>query len=180
VTVPAARAHDVADGLFARHAAVFGDDLDRYRGHVHRVIGLVALQHPVEGTAADALGVAAFFHDAGLWFDGGTWDYLPPSIRHARAELGGAAEHAALVEAMIDEHHRVRRARHPDPLVEAFRRADLTDVTGGLVGAPGVPRAGYRALVARHPATGFRPMLLRAFGRGLREDPRHPVPMLRF
>ncbi|WP_300014286.1 hypothetical protein [Pseudonocardia sp.] len=173
------RAHDVADGLFARHATVFGDDLDRYRGHVHRVIGLVALQAPLEGTTADAVGVAGFFHDAGLWFDGGTWDYLPPSIRHARAELGGADDHGPLVAAMIDEHHRVRHAHHPDPLVEAFRRADLTDVTGGLVGAPGVPRAAYRALTARHPATGFRPMLLRAFRRGLREDPRRPLPMLR-
>jgi hypothetical protein len=81
---------------------------------------------------------------------------------------------------MIDEHHRIRRARHPHPLVEAFRRADLTDVTGGLVPAPGVPRAGYGGLLAEYPARGFRPMLLRAFGRGLRESPRHPAPMLKF
>lgn len=172
-------AHDVADDLFDRHAGVFGPDLGRYRGHVHRVIGLVEARAPVGGDRATALGVAAFFHDAGLWFDGGSWDYLPPSVAQARTELGADHPDAPLVAAMIDEHHRVRPARHPDPLVEAFRRADLADVTAGLVGVPGVPRARYRELAALHPPTGFRPMLLRAFGRGLRADPLRPLPMVR-
>lgn len=179
-TTPADRAHATADELFERHAAVFGDDLGRYHGHVHRTIGLVALQTPIAEAMAGAVGAAAFFHDSGLWFDGGTWDYLPPSIRRARAEPDVVGPHGDLVEAIIDEHHRVRPARHPDPLVEAFRRADLADVTGGLIGAPGVSRARFRELEARYPATGFRPMLLRAFGRGLREAPLRPVPMLRF
>jgi hypothetical protein len=84
-----------------------------------------------------------------------------------------------LVSALISEHHRLRRAWHNDPLVEAFRRADLTDVTAGLI-APGVSRARYRALVAEYPADGLRPMLLKAFGRGLRESPLHPAPMVKF
>ncbi|MBW0119257.1 hypothetical protein, partial [Pseudonocardia abyssalis] len=145
---------------------------------VHRVIGVVALQAPVPEDRARVLGVAAFFHDAGIWFDG-TWDYLPPSSRRAVDALGDPGQ-AALVAAMVDEHHRVRPARHPDPLVEAFRRADLADVTGGLIGAPGVPRARFRELVGRYPDRGFRPMLARAFGRGLREAPWRPAPMLRF
>ncbi|MFB9384792.1 hypothetical protein ACFFTK_16745 [Pseudonocardia petroleophila] len=173
-------AHETADELFAEHAAVFGDELATYRGHVHRVIGVVALQGPVPEDRARALGVAAFFHDAGIWFDG-TWDYLPTSSSRAVGALTGAdAGHSALVAALVDEHHRLRRARHPDPLVEAFRRADLADVTGGLVGAPGVPRARFRELVERYPDRGFRPMLARAFGRGLREAPWRPAPMLRF
>jgi hypothetical protein len=180
VAAPAtARAHEVADELFDRHGMVFGAERPVYRGHVHRVIGLVGLQLEVPIELAGVLGLATFFHDAGIWFDG-TWDYLPPSTRRATAALAPADRgHAELVTAMIDEHHRVRRARHPDPLVEAVRRADLTDVTGGLVPAPGVARADYRELVAAFPARGFRPMLLRAFGRGLRESPRHPVPMLK-
>jgi hypothetical protein len=71
--------------------------------------------------------------NAAIWFDR-TWDNQPPSAARAVEELGGpGADHAALVSAMIHEHHRIRRARHDDPLVEAFRRADLADVTGGLV-----------------------------------------------
>ncbi|HEX4362294.1 MAG TPA: hypothetical protein VH141_32485 [Pseudonocardia sp.] len=178
-TAPITHAHDVADELFGRHADVFGAELETYRGHVHRVIGLVGLQTEVPEPVAGALGLAAFFHDSAIWFDG-TWDYLPPSVRRATAELPESdREHAPLVTALIDEHHRLRPARHPDPLVEAFRRADLTDVSAGLVPSPGVARAQYRELVGRYDAHGFRPMLLRAFGRGLRESPLRPVPMMR-
>ena len=173
------RAHDVADRLFDGNAAVFGDDLATYRGHVHRVIGLVGLQRDIPAAVAGPLGLAAFFHDAGIWFDG-TWDYLPSSVRRAVAELDESdAHHAGLVASLITEHHRLRRARSDDPLVEAFRRADLVDVTAGLL-TPGVSRTQYRTLVARYPSRGFRPMLLKAFGRGLRESPSHPLPMVKF
>ena len=177
---PLVRAHEVADQLFEKNAATFGANLPTYRGHVHRVIGLVGLQTEVPAGSADALGVAAFFHDAAIWFDS-TWDYLPPSAARAVEELGGTgAEHADLVAAMITEHHRIRRARHTDPLVEAFRRADLTDVTAGLVPVPNSKRSDYRALAAEYSPRGFRPMLVRAFGRGLRENPLRPAPMVKF
>jgi len=172
-------AHRTADELFDRHGNVFGVERPIYHGHVHRVIGLVGRQLAVPADLASPSGLAAFFHDAGIWFDH-TWDYLPPSARRAVAALPPADHrHVDLVTAMITEHHRVRRARHPDPLVEAVRRADLTDITAGLVPAPGVSRADYRSLVAEYPARGFRPMLLRAFGRGLRESPLHPAPMIK-
>jgi hypothetical protein len=174
------RAHEVADELFDEHVEVFGDDLPVYRGHVHRVIGLTGGQRPVDPGLAGVLGIAAFFHDAAIWFDH-TWDYLEPSADRAAAAVPDAdRQHTALVRALVTEHHRLRRARHDHPLVEAFRRADLTDVTAGLIGCPGVPRAGYRALAAEYPARGFRPLLLGAFGRGLREAPLRPAPMIKF
>jgi hypothetical protein len=180
IAAPLARAHEVAEQLFEQNAATFGSNLPTYRGHVHRVIGLVGLQTEVGDGTADALGVAAFFHDAAIWFDS-TWDYLPPSAARAVEELGDAgAEHADLVAAMITEHHRIRRARHTDPLVEAFRRADLTDVTAGLIPVPGARRSDYRALAAEYPSRGFRPMLVKAFGRGIKENPRRPAPMVKF
>ena len=177
---PVTHAHEVADELFERNAAVFGRDLPIYRGHVHRVIGLVGLQCDVPKAVAGPLGLAAFFHDAGIWFDG-TWDYLPPSVRRAVAELEGSddAPYSDLVASLINEHHRLRPALAEDPLVEAFRRADLVDVTGGLI-APGVSREQYRTLVEQYPPRGFRPMLLKAFGRGLREKPWNPMPMVKF
>ncbi|MGQ0466734.1 MAG: hypothetical protein ACT4QG_15590 [Sporichthyaceae bacterium] len=174
-----ARAHEVADELFERHGATFGANLPTYRGHVHRVVGLVGLQTAIPEEKAGAVGVAAFFHDAGIWFDR-TWDYLPPSARRAVEEIGSESEYAGLVDALVGEHHRLRRAKHGDPLVEAFRRADLTDVTAGLIGVPGASRRDYRSLSATYSAKGFRPMLVKAFGRGLREKPWNPAPMLKF
>jgi hypothetical protein len=174
-----ASAHEVADELLHRHRAVFGADLNTYSGHVHRVIGLVGLQCAVPAELAAPLGHAAFFHDSAIWFDG-TWDYLGPSAERALAELSGpSAAHAELVTSLITEHHRLSRAHHSNPLVEAFRRADLTDVTAGLIGSPGVPREQYRDLARHYPARGFRPMLLRAFGKGLREAPLRPIPMIK-
>ena len=173
-------AHEVADELFERHGAVFGTEFAPYRHHVHRVLALVGLQGEVPTVSARPLGLAAFYHDAAIWFDD-TWDYLPPSIERALAELAPEDDaRRSLVTALIDEHHRVRRARHPDPLVEAFRRADGADLYHPLFPAPGAPRAAYRELVRHYPYDGFRPMLARAFLRGLRENPLRPAPMVKF
>lgn len=183
VTVPTAsitRAHDVANELFERYASVFGQELPIYQGHVHRVIGLVGMQCDVPADAAGPLGLAAFFHDAGIWFDE-TWDYLPPSVLRATAELSETdKDHTELVTGLISEHHRLSRAHHDDPLVEAFRRADLTDVTAGLVTSPGVSRKQYQELLAEYPSLGFQLMVLKAFARGLRESPLRPMPMMKF
>jgi hypothetical protein len=172
--------HARAEELFAEHGSVFGDDLARYRGHVHRVIGLVGLQQQIPAESVNVVGTAAFFHDAAIWFDS-TLDYLEPSAARAVAELGGADHpQAGLVSALITEHHRLRRARHTDPLVEALRRADLTDVCAGFIPVPGAGRKQYRALVRTYPMGGFHPMLVRALGRAVRENPRRPVPFLKF
>lgn len=124
--------------MFAKNSDVFGTDVAPYRHHVHRVVGLVCRQVDVEPKHIRPLAVAAFFHDAAIWFDQ-TWDYLPRSAKRAVAELADdEAEHAELVTAMIYEHHRVRKARHRHPLVEAFRLADRADVFAPLVGVPRV------------------------------------------
>ena len=83
--------------LFTEHAATFGRELDTYRGHVHRVIGLINMQGAITDDLAVPVGVAAFYHDAAIWFDN-TWDYLPQSAQRAVAELGAAgAQHAILL-----------------------------------------------------------------------------------
>ncbi len=147
-------AHRTAEELFETHADMFGTDLEAYRGHTHRVIGLVAMQAELSADLAHALGVAAFFHDAAIWFDN-TWDYLAPSAARALAELGtDVDEHGSLVAAMIDEHHRIRSARSDHPLVEAFRLADRYDVYFGLLPAKGVSRRAYRELRHEYPTAG--------------------------
>ena len=59
-------------------------------------------------------------------------------------------------------------------------RADMADVYSPMVSAPGVNRSAYRDLVSEYPYAGFRRMLVKAFGRGLRESPLHPMPMVKF
>lgn len=71
----------------------------------------------------EPVAVASYYHDAAIWFEH-TWDYLPGSESLAAQELSrtGHEGDAALVTAMIDEHHRVRPARNPHPP----RRGDAT------------------------------------------------------
>ena len=86
---------------------------------------------------------------------------------------------AALVTAMIDEHHRVRPARNPHPLVEAMRRADATDVYR-LPLPPRVSRDDYRAMLKRFPDNGMHLMLGRGFVMGLKERKRlNPMPVVK-
>ncbi len=173
-------AHRVADELFAQHVGGFGYAAAGYRGHVHRVIALVGRQVTLDETTATLLGQAAFFHDAGIWLDD-SFDYLPTSIERARRQLGGSDPvHTDLVVAMIEEHRRLRRARPDDPIVEAFRRADLTDISLGLIRSPGVTPAEYRSLTRRYPSAGFRRGLMVNFTTWAVRHPLRPLPMVRW
>lgn len=173
-------AHGAAEELFERHGPRFGPALAGYRGHVHRVIDMVAAQVQLTDHEATLLGVAGFFHDAGIWLDD-SFDYLTPSMERAADHLDGRpADDLALVSAMIDEHHRVRPARSDSALVEAFRRADLTDVSFGLIPAPGVRLARYRSLLKTYPSSGFRRGLVAVFISWVVRHPSRPLPMLRW
>lgn len=165
--------HARIDELFTRDAEVFGADLAPYSGHAHRVAELAAAQVEMRPEWVEPLAVAAYFHDAAIWYDK-TWDYLPGSISRAAQEDPANAE---LITAMIDEHHRVRRARNPHPLVEALRRADAADVYR-IAMPPGTSRADYRQMRQQWPDHGFHLMLGRGFVMGIREG--KPAPMMKF
>ncbi len=177
---PAATAHRVADELFALYPTEFGALYAAYRGHVHRGIDLVGVQMDLDEATALLLGAAAFFHDAGIWLDD-TFDYLTPSIQRALDYLDDVDEEGKeLVRTVIFEHHRLRRARSDHALVEAFRRADLTDLTGGLILAPGVSFRDYRRLAGRYPSHGFRWKLTVIFVRWMIRHPLKPLPMVKW
>lgn len=171
------RLHTRIQSFLDRDAAVYGSDLAPYSGHVHRVAELTALQVDMRPEWTEPLAVAATFHDAAIWFDR-TWDYLPGSERLALDELTEPA-FEPVVQAMVDEHHRVTHAHHPHPMVEAMRRADATDVYR-VVMPPQVSRADYKDMLHRFPDAGFHAMLGRGFLLGLRERKRlNPMPMMK-
>ena len=172
--------HERIAELFTRDSAVFGRDLAPYRGHAQRVAALVMGQVDMRPDWVEPVAVASYYHDAAIWFEH-TWDYLPDSESLAAQELSrtGHEGDAALVTAMIDEHHRVRPARNPHPLVEATRRADATDVYR-LPLPPHVSRDDYRAMLKRFPDNGMHLMLGRGFVMGLKEHKRlNPMPMVK-
>jgi hypothetical protein len=150
-----------------------------YRGHVYRVLNLARAHVPDFDNRDDKLAIAAAFHDIDAFK---SLNYLGPSIRTMDAWLqrtgrGAWAEELAVV---VAEHHRLvpYRGRHA-VLAEAFRRADLTEVSQGLIRF-GLSRK-YVRVVREGIDVGvfFTRTVPRAFGKHLIRHPLDPVPILR-
>jgi hypothetical protein len=81
---------------------------------------------------------------------------------------------------MIALHHKLTPCRgERDALVEAFRRADLTDLSFGRVRF-GLPRSYVREVRAAFPAAGFHGRVLQLVGGWALTHPFRPFPMMRW
>lgn len=126
-----------------RHRA-HGDDAgyDAYKAHVYRVVNFARALTPDEPGRDDKLAISAAFHDLAA-FD--TLDYLAPSIAAQDAWLRetGRQTWSDELALVIAQHHRLTRYASIRPhasLVEAVRKADLVDVSQGLIRF-GIPRS---------------------------------------
>ena len=166
------------DNVLNEHAMALGDDFLGYRNHVYRIVNLcVAI---VGQSELEKIAVAAVFHDLGIWTNG-TFDYIAPSIALAHDYLVAHAREdwTAEIEGMIADHHKITRSTtNTDSLIEAFRRADWIDVTGGLRGF-GIPRQFVARLFATWPSAGFHWRLITLTLDRFRSHPLTPLPMVR-
>lgn len=169
------------DEILELHREALGADLVGYRNHVTRVLHFLFALQPSLRDAGERLLVAAAFHDLGIW-TARTFDYLDPSCDLAREYLSaaGGGAHGPEVELVIRQHHKLRAYRGPFVLsVESFRRADLVDVSLGLVRF-GLPSGLVRAVRAAFPNAGFHVRLLALTGRQIARSPLRPLPMIRW
>ncbi len=168
------------DAVLDTHAAAIGRDLLGYRHHAYRMASFCLALSPADPIATEKVAIAAALHDVGIW-TAGTFDYLEPSARAAVAYLDRVdrAAWAPEITAMIREHHRITPSRAPsDWLVEPFRKADLVDLSRGLV-TFGLPHERVRAALAQWPSAGFHRRLVQLTLERLRTHPWSPLPMLR-
>ena len=176
------REHPLVEQILDDHREhARGDDVGwaGYRGHVYRVVNFARALAPASDDRDDKLAIAAAFHDLEAF---SSLDYLAPSIRAQDAWLRDTGREAWADELalMIAEHHRMTpyRGAHA-PLVEAFRRADLVDVSQGLVKG-GLPRAYVREVRAAFDVGNFFTKVVpRAVGRRLVTRPWDPLPHMR-
>ena len=157
-----------------------GNDFVAYRNHTYRVINFCSALSTDDPVALEKMAIAAAFHDLGIWTDK-TFDYLPPSERLARAYLArnGKGEWASEISAMIHEHHKITRyMSDPNWLVEAFRKADLVDVSRGII-AFGLPRKFVREVLSTFPNAGFHKRLIQLSFQRFLSHPLSPLPMYR-
>ena len=168
--------------LLQPFANVLNDDFDRYWNHCRRVARY--FDHFVGGRwpipAAD-FAVLLAYHDLTIWTHR-TFDYLGPSqdLTREYLERAGRTEHATALLAAIDNHHKITTYTGPGrELVEPFRRADWTDVTGGWRSF-GIPRARVRAVEAEVPVLRFRKRLVDFARARAKAKPLSPLPLLRW
>jgi hypothetical protein len=150
-----------------------------YRGHVYRVLNLARALTPDADDRDDKLAVAAAFHDLEAF---GGLDYLGPSIQTQDAwlERTGRQAWSSELAVVIAEHHRPTpyRGAHAR-LAEAFRRADLVDVSQGLIRS-GIPRDHVSAVRrAFDVGSFFTRVVPMAIVRNLRAHPLDPFPHMR-
>ena len=182
--------NDHIERIFLPWRLPLGKACDAYKGHVYRVLNFACAALEVADLDIDVYGkpkeiedriaIAASFHDVGIWLDK-TIDYLAPSKEHATEWLSerGLSEWDSEVALMIEYHHKQSRyTGEHEPLVEAFRRADLVDVSLGLVRF-GVPGKFIREVKRAFPNRGFHMTLVRKVTPYMITHPWKPLPMFR-
>lgn len=167
--------HPIVDAVLDRHRDALGDDMATYRNHVYRCISYHQLL--LGASIPDVAALAWAAHDLGIW-TARTFDYLTPS-----ADL--AAEHgdevgitdADQLRVLITEHHRLRRS--DERMTETFRKADLVDVSHGILRAQ-IGRSAVQAVVAELPYRGFHAFLAKGLAGYAARHPLRPLPMMRW
>jgi hypothetical protein len=118
---------------------------------------------------------AAFLHDTGLYPSVKSHDAYVTDGRHLgeRTLAPFGWEPARLTRCLdaIEEHHALRDRSSLGAEVELIRRADLVDVSAGLVNF-GIDRWWIRGLVREIPRSGFYRFLAGAIWQMARERPR--------
>lgn len=168
------------DELVVSYGDVLGEDYEAYGNHCRRVFNFCLALAGGDREAEDKIAVTAVFHDLGIWTDG-TFDYLAPSQRLARKFLAETGRNAWLDEiaAMIGEHHKLTPyVPNPSWLVEPFRKADLIDLSGGLVRFR-LPDDFVVEVLETYPGAGFHKRLLSFALKRFRSHPFNPLPMLK-
>ena len=166
--------HPVLEETLATWSEALGAARDGYGHHAYRVFNYA---RRLLGTDVrdDTLATASAFHDLGIWSDN-TFDYLPPSIQRARDYVEAHGGDANAIASLIDNHHSLTRAA--DDAVEAFRKADLIDVSAGLAPSP-IPKEFIRELIAAFPYSGFQGILVKTALAWFIRHPLNPMPMMR-
>lgn len=175
-------AFPLVDKIIEGHNKHLKADLPGYRNHATRMLNFCHLLNPqLNSEQSKKLELAAAFHDLGLWTHD-RLDYLDPSVELCMQylEQEGMAHWQQEIAVIIDMHHYIKTYKGKyQQLAELFRRADLLDVSLGLVNF-GLNRGIIRQVKREIPNAGFHRTLGRYTGRQLLRNPINPLPMVRY
>ena len=167
---------DASRACLAELRTLAGTDGGPMERHCLRVYEIAVELGRRRGAEVDreVLLCAAWLHDAGLYPGAASHDtYVVDGRRLAARVLdpfGWPPERLALTGDAIERHHELRAQWRRGNEVELMRRADLIDVSGGVV-RYGLDRPWLHDLYARVSRKGMVGEIGRLVGRALRERP---------
>lgn len=168
--------------LFEPWRNTLGVDFDGYRNHCFRLYNFCfALTGGSDSERELKIAIATAFHDLGIWTDK-TFDYIPHSIRLAGEYLvkTGRNDWIDEISTMIAEHHKLTQFKaNTSWLVESFRKADLIDLSGGLIRFR-LDDEFVREVLEEFPNAGFHKTLVQLSLKRLKTHPFSPLPMVKW
>ena len=162
--------------ILAKYRETLGDDYHAYINHVKRVYEYSCILRLTKSN--DLLQIAAIFHDLDIW-QNDTMDYLPGSIEIAKQYVADQKLDldSDQLESIIRLHHKMTPIKN-NPLAEAFRKADLIDLTSGLIHF-NIPKSLIVDTERRYPRLGFTKMIMKKTIRWAFRHPLRPLPMMK-
>ncbi len=154
-------------------------DFEKYRNHVYRVFNNCLLLDGKKENE-EKYAIAAVFHDIGIWTNN-TIDYIDPSVIQAEQYLASVGKRECIEEVtqMIYWHHKIKNYDGDyKQTVETFRRADLIDVSLGLISF-GCNNNTLKESRKQFPNKGFHVFLLKKLGVNFFNHPLNPLPMFK-
>lgn len=170
--------NNTIDTILQSFQLQLGKNYVPYRNHVYRVYNF-SLPFVNSEEETEKLSIAAAFHDIGIWTNN-TLDYLKPSAELAKAYCKKQLLNNSTsleIEIIIDNHHKLSPIKASN-LAEIFRKADLTDLTFGLISNEN-NKENIAQIKNVFPNKGFHWFLVKLFFRNLFTNPLHPFPVFK-
>jgi hypothetical protein len=162
--------------ILTKYKNELGEDYHPYLNHVKRVYEYACMLRLER--SSDLLLTAAIFHDLDIWVHH-TMDYLKGSASLATEYVAKKEPDLdpALLSEIITKHHKLTPVKD-NPVVEAFRKADLIDLSAGWIRF-NIPKSIIVDTERRYPRLGFtKTVLSKTFGWSLKH-PLRPFPMVK-
>lgn len=161
--------------ILHKYRTELGDDYHAYHHHALRVYSYALTLLLMRENKK--LAIAAAFHDLDIWL-GRSMDYLEGSEELARDYLA-QGDFPYLPDEMaffIKNHHKLTSIKG-NIEAEAFRKADLIDLTGGRIRYH-LPLSIITGTEQAYPRLGFTRLIMKkTFGHALKH-PLRPLPMI--
>lgn len=165
--------------ILSSYKKELGTDFEKYHNHACRVFLFAAKLSNANEDEQKQLAIAAAFHDMGIW-SANTMDYLDPSIKLAVEYLTKhkLEDWTESVSQIIDNHHKLTPFKN-NPLAENFRKADLIDLTFGLIKF-GLSSSQISEYNKGYPAEGFQPYIFKEVFKNIVKHPLNPLPIMKW